>query len=161
MYPINCQMCVDVNTFSLRIIQTFVKKISPGNSLEQPDILESLHQKYDLMLILLICNIYWCSIVFIGNISVQPPVTTVLQMYNSVPVDLHTGLSLPSWLKMTSFNDCNPSRHCRRWSMLSRWLPWRLTCFSLYSRPWRYNKPNWQHWHDGQLLVFPFKCTKI
>lgn len=82
-----------------------------------------------------------------------------------LPGELQTGLSPPSWLKVTSRKACRPSRHCRRWSMLSRRFPWRLRCFSLYSMPLRYSKPNEElknltyqcngdMWHDCFTFYF-------
>lgn len=62
--------------------------------------------------------------------------------YFLLPFNLHTGLSLPSWLKVTSLKLCNPSRHCSRWSMQSKLLLWRLRCFSLYFVSLRYKNPN-------------------
>lgn len=80
-------------------------------------------------------------------------------MFNFIPDKLQTGLLLSYWLSVTSLKLCNPCRHWRRWSMLSKWLPWRLMCFSLYLCPWRYNKPWPQHiWH---LLVLFWGGEKL
>lgn len=79
---------------------------------------------------------------------------------NAIPDNLQTGLSLSYCLRTTSLKHCNPSRHCRRWSMLSSWLPWRLMCFSLYSNPWRSNKPYQSTALTHQVLVLLFECRK-
>lgn len=84
----------------------------------------------------------------------------VQESINAIPDNLQTGLSLSYCLRTTSLKHCNPSRHCRRWSMLSRWLPWRLMCFSLYSNPWRSNKPYQSTALTHQVLVLLFECRK-